>query len=352
MRRLLVAALLAALLVMVASAAAAGSFEVRLLSQDATTITLGWDPQAGADGYRFYREGMAVSRTFDPARVSVRFGKGSDSYWVSVLHVSEGESGTYPPPPPPPPAGNMLELSGVMSAQSFVASLNAAPPGPLTVRPVAGQSSFTVTGSVVLPRPVTIQHAVIQDSIEFPEAASGSVFEDGHIWEFYIYGGDDVTIQRSVMDGRNTSCNDNRIYASPAGHTPDRWRLLGNTFRNYYCGPNPSIHTEALYIGYSNDGLISANTFEDNGTTAHIFFTYWAVGQDPATTWPRNICVTGNTFGHVLNQYYAIQGRDEIGASANIMIDPNNVFNDPQSSPNGNQKRLTDFSAAFKHTAC
>jgi hypothetical protein len=77
-----------------------GSFELRKLAETSTSITLGWDRQDG-DGYRFYKADVAVSRTFDPARVQVRFGKAA-SYRVEVLHVSSGVSGVWPPPEPPP----------------------------------------------------------------------------------------------------------------------------------------------------------------------------------------------------------------------------------------------------------
>jgi hypothetical protein len=70
-------------------------FDVRKVSETSTTVTLGWDRQSG-DGYRFYRDELAVSRTFDPSRVQVRFLKGS-GYRVEVLHVSAGISGVYPP---------------------------------------------------------------------------------------------------------------------------------------------------------------------------------------------------------------------------------------------------------------
>jgi hypothetical protein len=70
-------------------------FDVRKVSETSTTVTLGWDRQAG-DGYRFYVNELPVSRTFDPSRVSVRFGKAA-AYRVEVLHVSAGISGDYPP---------------------------------------------------------------------------------------------------------------------------------------------------------------------------------------------------------------------------------------------------------------
>lgn len=68
-------------------------FTVRKIAETSSTITLGWDRQ-DAEGYRFYVDDVPVSRTFDPSRVSVRFGRGS-SYRVEVLRVSSGISGTY-----------------------------------------------------------------------------------------------------------------------------------------------------------------------------------------------------------------------------------------------------------------
>jgi hypothetical protein len=69
-------------------------FDVRKVSETASTITLAWDRQE-ADGYRFYRDGVAVSRTFDPSRTSARFAK-PGTYRVEVLQVSGGISGVYP----------------------------------------------------------------------------------------------------------------------------------------------------------------------------------------------------------------------------------------------------------------
>src|SRR6185295_953659 len=71
-----------------------------LVAEDATTVTLGWDQQ-GADtyGFRFFRNGTAVSVTFNPNTTSVRFAKG-DNYAVQELLV--GDRGEYPGAPPPP----------------------------------------------------------------------------------------------------------------------------------------------------------------------------------------------------------------------------------------------------------
>ena len=70
---------------------------LRLVSETATTITLGWDPVAGAVGYRFTAEKQAKpSHTWDPSRSTVKFAKGSSWYKVEALEAPQ--SGSYPPP--------------------------------------------------------------------------------------------------------------------------------------------------------------------------------------------------------------------------------------------------------------
>jgi len=99
-------AALAAFFVVAVTAGGADTFQVRLVSQTNSTITLGWDAQPGY-GYLFSAGGVLVSRTNDPARTSVKFSKVTPaSYDVDV--ITKGANGHYPetapPPPPPPPA--------------------------------------------------------------------------------------------------------------------------------------------------------------------------------------------------------------------------------------------------------
>ena len=77
-----------------------------------------------------------------------------------------------------------------------------------------------------------------------------------------------------------------------------------------------------MYVGYSKDGLIQGNTFTDNGNTSHIFFTWFGSQADPATSYPRNICVKGNTFGSTHGAYFAVNFRAEIPTSSGIDIEP------------------------------
>lgn len=66
----------------------------------ATTITLEWTPVPGAQGYRFSSEKQAKpSHTWDAARSTVKFAKGSAWYKVEALDVVE--EGKWPAPEPP-----------------------------------------------------------------------------------------------------------------------------------------------------------------------------------------------------------------------------------------------------------
>ena len=101
---------------------------------------------------------------------------------------------------------------------------------------------------------------------------------------------------------------------------PERYLIENNYFTRFYGGAG--THSEALYIGYSANGTVQGNTFVDNGTTSHIFFTWWGDTANPATSYPRNICVRANTFGARHGAYFDINFREEIPVSSGISIDP------------------------------
>jgi hypothetical protein len=78
-------------------------------------------------------------------------------------------------------------------------------------------------------------------------------------------------------------------------------------------------------VEFRVDGALKAtdsNTFVDNGTTAHVFFTWWGSTANSATSYPRRICVRGNTFGALHGAYYDLNFRAEIPTSSGIAIDP------------------------------
>ena len=85
--RILVSLLAAALVLASASVAASPDFTLRRATQTRTTLTLEWDRQRGADGYRFVRNGVVVASTRDASTTSVTFWKGR-RYAVEVLRKS------------------------------------------------------------------------------------------------------------------------------------------------------------------------------------------------------------------------------------------------------------------------
>src|SRR5262245_47140587 len=64
-------------------------FKLHLVSQTRTKVTFAWKRQRGIDGYRFVRNGVVVSRTFDRSTTTATFWKGS-RYAVEALRVSKG----------------------------------------------------------------------------------------------------------------------------------------------------------------------------------------------------------------------------------------------------------------------
>jgi hypothetical protein len=76
--------------------------DVRKISEDKSSLTLGWDPVPGVDGYRFWSAGVLRSRTCDPKRSSVKFSKGQEPYVVEAVVFTGQDSGSYPPNAPPP----------------------------------------------------------------------------------------------------------------------------------------------------------------------------------------------------------------------------------------------------------
>ena len=89
--RVLATLLFAALVLTSAPLARSTDFELKKIAQTDKTVTLAWKRQPGADGYRFLRNGVVVSRTFDRSTTTVTFWKGS-RFTVEVLHRSAGMS--------------------------------------------------------------------------------------------------------------------------------------------------------------------------------------------------------------------------------------------------------------------
>jgi hypothetical protein len=72
---------------------------IRKVTETPETITLGWDPVPGCDGYRFYSAGVLRSKTMDPTRKTVKFSKGQEPYKIEAVVLVQTDSGTYPSAP-------------------------------------------------------------------------------------------------------------------------------------------------------------------------------------------------------------------------------------------------------------
>ena len=190
-------------------------------------------------------------------------------------------------------------------------------------RPARSGGTATITGDVDISRSsVTLDHLTVNGVVTFTSGASASKFTSGASYGFDVNGADNVTVEGNTFDGRCQRAQ-NWVIEEPAGQVPNGTTIRNNTFRNYYMCSDSSAHTEALFIAYSDGGVIEGNTFEDNGTTAHVFFSYvGANGSLDTSDYARNWCVRGNTFRRAINPWYSINFRQEIPASANTSVDP------------------------------
>jgi hypothetical protein len=163
-----------------------------------------------------------------------------------------------------------------------------------------------------------LERVNVAGRIAFLLGADNSSFASGTATSFAIFGADDVTISGSTFDG-NGQVPNNQIWDRPSGSTPDRFRILDNTIKNFY-GPTEETHSEGIFVGYSTGGLIEGNRFENNGNTAHVFFTWWGEQADPSSTYPRRMCIRGNRFGATHGAYYAVNVREDVPVTAEIRI--------------------------------
>ncbi len=298
------------------AAAEPASTRLKMVAETKSTITLAWTPIRGA-GYRFSAQKQPMSKTRNWKRSRVTFAKGSSWFKVEAIGLSERRQfdvfvlrSNHE---------NVVELPATVTASDFQDAVASAPPGPLTVRPRARISAFTVNGDVALDRAqVTIEHGAFQQ-IEFDPGSSGSWLLDSTVLAAHIYGADDVTWLRSTFDGQGVVAQ-NFILPRPSDNGVLNFRIFDSALLNYHVRADESLHSEALYIGALSEGLIQGNTFTDNGTTAHIFFTWF--GGEAEADYPRNICVTGNRFQRSHNPAFAITVRPGIPVSANIRVDP------------------------------
>jgi chitodextrinase len=305
-----------------------------------TGATLNWTAakdNVGVTGYDVFRNGtkMTTVTTLSSAQtgltcntpytlaVDARDGSGNTSPQAQMQVTTSACSTPPPPPPPPPPSqSGVVQFSGTVSASQFLSSVNSAPSGALTVRPASGQSSFTVSGDVsnFTRANVTIENMVSTGDFRINGSADNLTIDHASMLTFYTSDGlDGFTLENSTLDGQ---CK----IAQNWMHGTSNFKILNNTIKNFHTCSNESNHSEGIFVAaYNHDGLIQGNTFMDNGTTGHLFFSWFDGSASDHSTYPHDICVTGNTFIRSLNGYYHIQFRNEFNGSENIDIDPSNV---------------------------
>ncbi len=91
-----------------------------VIAETATTLTVGWQPVAGALGYEFLVDGVRKSNTWDPTVKQVKFGKPSTGeHTYSVLALSKLDQGDLLWPAVVPTLKTRVMYSGQSAAQSW-----------------------------------------------------------------------------------------------------------------------------------------------------------------------------------------------------------------------------------------
>jgi chitodextrinase len=301
-----------------------------------TSIALAWKgstDDVGVTGYGLYLNGSRVSTSstttgiFSGLKCGTNYtlavdavdAKGNRSQQAVLMVATSACPQAPPPPPPPPPSGG--GGTQTISASDFRSRATAG----------ATISNVVVTGSISLDSPnVTVQNATIQGGVTFNKGASGSKLINSKANHVAIWSADNILLEGNTFDGGGQVKDGITMWDQPSGDPPTGWVFRNNTFQNFYIGEGSDVHSQAIYVGYSTNGLIEGNTFTNNGTTSHIFFTWFGGVADPGSSWPRNICVRNNTFNNTHGAYYDVNFRSEIPSSSGIVIERDASSTSPQ----------------------
>jgi chitodextrinase len=301
-----------------------------------TGATLSWSPSSdnvGVGGYDVLRNGTKVTSVSATSAAlsglscatAYTFGvvaydaAGNRAPTAQLVTTTAACAAAPTPPPPPPTTPGLIELSGNVSGSTVEQEIASAPSGAVTIRPAKG-ATVTVSGDVGLSRPsVTLDGMTFTGVVNFNPGSTGSRLSNSKAMGFNIFGADNIVLDGNSFDGRGVD-NQNVIWDQPAGSTPDGWRITNNSFSNFY--RDDGSHSEALYVGYSTNGLIQGNTFTNNGNTSHVFFTWFGTMASASTSYPRSMCVKDNTFNATHGAYFDVNLREEIPTSSGIKVQP------------------------------
>ena len=206
-----------------------------------------------------------------------------------------------------------MTLTGSYTPDAFFTAVAAAPPGPVTV-----VGAYTVTGDInVFRSGVRIVGATVEGVVRFHPTADGSALVNSKAMGFDIFGADNVLIQGNQLDGRQIVFqNDIWTRAEHAGWLGDPQQCVLEL--------RPRRRPLGGAVHRILDGRpCRAQHLHEQRHHLHIFFSWWGDVADPAKSYPRSICVRGNTFHATAGAYFDINFRAEVPTSANIKVQRN-----------------------------
>ena len=98
------------------------------VSETSSSITFSHPKVAGCEGYQYFADGVLVSRTFDPDKLTIKFSKGAQSYRVLPVDVVGRADGFVWPASPPPSSYTVVQnVDGTAGAVSGTFAWTATP---------------------------------------------------------------------------------------------------------------------------------------------------------------------------------------------------------------------------------
>jgi hypothetical protein len=183
-----------------------------------------------------------------------------------------------------------------------------------------------VTGSVTIRNPgVNLRNVDFDGVFTVEPSADDLNVHGGSATSFYLWGAKRVVIDGTVFDGKGVT-DDAKLWGRD-GKLPSL-TLRNCVMRNFY-NPDPSAHTQAVFIGSSESVVVEGCTFENNGNTAHLFVS--SFGASIAV--PQYVCIRNNVFKDTHGAYYSVNVHpDEIPATARVFVQPGQASLKPLSS--------------------
>jgi len=281
--------------------------ELRVINETPKTITFEWDPVPDASGFVFYLDGVKKSNTDDGSRTMVKFRK-AETYKVVALKEMEADFGVWPAAPAPDPTPDPTPEPDPTPIPD--PTPDPVPPPPLGLTRLTGN-----IGSREISKPVLVEEAIF-GALTFVKGSEGSIVRKSTGNSFNIFGASNLRFEDTLFKGHTDHC----LIWDRAGVVPNGLTFERCTFENF-SSSDAQAHTEALYVGYSRNGLIKDCTFNRNGNTSHIFFTWFGETANPSVSYPRNWTVEGCHFGPTAGAYYSVNLREEIPVSSNIRVE-------------------------------